>query len=241
MGATIDGIRALQDIELQIVDIRRQLANKERLVTRQLAQHKAVEDAIAGDRNEVRKAQMAVDEIDLDLKARNAHVAKIREALNSVKSNKEYATLLGQLNTEKADATRVEQRAFELMAVVEEKKNAMATKEASLKLEQTRLDNVRGQFEQARKLFADKLAVLEKQRSQLAAALTKEALELFNRVSERYEGEVMARISRVNPRRDDYLCDGCNMSLAAERFNALMTRDTVITCDNCGRILYVER
>ena len=29
--------------------------------------------------------------------------------------------------------------------------------------------------------------------------------------------------------------------LAAERANLLMTRDDVITCDNCGRILYIEK
>ena len=45
---------------------------------------------------------------------------------------------------------------------------------------------------------------------------------------------------RVNPLWSR-ICDGCNMSLAAERANALLTRDDVITCDSCGRILYIEK
>src|SRR5262249_32268394 len=152
-------------------------------------QHKVIEDAIAAAKEEARKAQMAVDEVDVDLKARNSHVSKLREALNSVKSNKEYATLMSQLNTEKADATRVEQRAFELMAIVEQKKALVTEKEEALKLEAAKLEGLKGQLDQSRKLFADRLGALEKQRQGAAAALPKEAIDQFNRVSERYEGE----------------------------------------------------
>jgi predicted nucleic acid-binding Zn-ribbon protein len=38
----------------------------------------------------------------------------------------------------------------------------------------------------------------------------------------------------------DYVCGGCYMSLNAEHVNALRTRDEIRTCDNCGRILYLE-
>jgi predicted nucleic acid-binding Zn-ribbon protein len=38
------------------------------------------------------------------------------------------------------------------------------------------------------------------------------------------------------------MCEGCNMSLAAERANALLTRrDELLTCDNCGRILHIVK
>lgn len=241
MGATLDALRELQEIELQLVDIRRQLASKERLVTRQSAASKAAEDAIAAEKVELRKAQMAVDELDVDLKARRAQVAKHRESLNSVRTNKEYAAILSQLNTEKADEKRVEDRAYELMAVVDGHKKVLAERDQTLQVENNRLQAARQQLEQAQRLFAERLGALQKERDAAGAKLGKDALELFNRVSERYDGEVMAKVIRVNPRRDEYLCDGCNMSLAAERANTLMTRDELITCDNCGRLLYIER
>jgi hypothetical protein len=53
---------------------------------------------------------------------------------------------------------------------------------------------------------------------------------MFNRISERYDGEVMARVIQVHPRHPEYLCEGCNMSLAAERANALLTRDDYVHC-----------
>ena len=64
---------------------------------------------------------------------------------------------------------------------------------------------------------------------------------LFDRLSERYEGDVMAGIERTHPRRDEFICGGCHMTLSAELANALMVRDDVLTCKNCGRILHIEK
>lgn len=241
MGAVLESLLALQDVELQVVDIRRQLAAKERGVRRQAAKLRAVEDALAAEREELKRTQVQMDEVDVDLKSRNAHVSKLRENLNTVKTNKEYAAVLSQLNNEKADVTRLESRAYELMAAVEARKQALAEREEAVQQEVRRLQTLEAQLAQAQGSFAERLAELERRRDAAGERLDQKTLELFNRISERYEGEVMARVIQVHPRRQEFLCEGCNMSLAAERANALQSRDDVITCDNCGRILHIAR
>jgi uncharacterized protein len=241
MGAVLEALLALQDIELQIVDIRRQLAAKENGVQRQAAKVRAAEELQATQHDESLRAQVQMDEVDVDLKSRNAHVAKLRENLNTVRTNKEYAAVLSQLNNEKADVTRLETKAYELMAGVEARRRTFAQQQEVAQQEAQRLANLEKQLAQAQSSFADRLAQLETQREAAAESLDGRTLELFRRVSERYEGEVMARVIQVHPRREEFMCDGCNMSLAAERANALLSRDDVITCDNCGRILHMVR
>ena len=241
MGAVLESLLALQDVELQVVDIRRQLAAKERGVRRQAAKLRAVEDALAAEREELKRTQVQMDEVDVDLKSRNAHVSKLRENLNTVKTNKEYAAVLSQLNNEKADVTRLESRAYELMAAAEARKQALAEREEAVQQEVRRLQTLEAQLAQAQGSFAERLAELERQRDAAGERLDQKTLELRHRISERYEGEVMARVIQVHPRRQEFLCEGCNMSLAAERANALQSRDDVITCDNCGRILHIAR
>jgi len=241
MGATLESLRNLQDIELQIVDIRRQLESKERAVKRQADKLKTAQEELEDHREDLKRTQVQMDDVDVTLRGRNEHVGKLRDTLNTVKTNKEYAAVLSQLNNEKADVSRLETRAYELLSVVEEKKRLLVEKQTAVKHEADRLENLQAQFQQGRASFADRLEVLERQRDAAADALDPKSLDLFNRVSERYEGEVMARVIQTHPRRQEYLCDGCNMSLAAERANALLTRDEVITCDNCGRILFIEK
>jgi len=239
MGALLDSLRALQEVELQIVDIRRQLAAKQRSVQRQAEKLQAAEGAFASQREDLRRTQMQMDELDVELKARSARVASLRDNLNQVKTNKEYAAVLSQLNNEKADVSRLEARAFELMSAVEAKKKTLAEQERIVQQEAQRLANLESQLAQVQRLFADRLDALLRQREEASTKLDSKTLELFNRVSERYEGEVMARVLRVHPRRQEFLCEGCNMSLAAERANVLMTRDELVICDNCGRILHI--
>jgi predicted nucleic acid-binding Zn-ribbon protein len=241
MGATLDALRELQEIELQIVDIRRQLSRKDTLVGGQATKLRGAQAALEAERAELRKAQAEIDELDLDLKSRTAVINKHREQLNSVRTNKEYSAILSQLNNEKAEASRVEARALELMGKLEVRKKAFAEKADQEQAIVARLDELKGEVAHAQRNFADKLAQLEALRSKAAARLAAETLGMFQRLSERYDGEVLAAISRVNPRKHEYLCGGCNMSLSAETANAAMTRDDVITCRNCGRILFIER
>ncbi len=241
MGAMLEALLALQDIELQIVDIRRQLASRQRTVRHQTAKLRAAEEALGAEREEFRRSQAQMDEVDVELKSRSAHITRLRENLNTVRTNKEYAAVLSQLNNEKADVTRLEARAFELLTGVEAKKNALAERQAAVDEEVKRLAAVESQVTQAQSSFTDRLAALERQREEAGTVLDPKALEMFNRISERYDGEVMARVIQVHPRHPEYLCEGCNMSLAAERANALLTRDDVITCDNCGRILHMPK
>jgi hypothetical protein len=241
MGATLEALLALQDLELQIADIRRQLAAKQRSVERQAEKVRAAEGALAAARDELRQTQITMDDVDVDVKGRSAHVTRLRDNLNTVRTNKEYAAVLSQLNNEKADVTRLEARAFELLESVEARKKALATQEDAVRQETERLANLQAQMAQGQRSFADRLAGLERQRAAAAARLGRDAIDLFNRISERYDGEVMARVVQIHPRREEFTCDGCNMSLASERANALLTRDEVITCDNCGRILYITK
>jgi len=241
MGATLEALLALQDFELQIADIRRQLAAKQRSVERQAEKVRAAEGALAAARDELRQTQITMDDVDVDVKGRSAHVTRLRDNLNTVRTNKEYAAVLSQLNNEKADVTRLETRAFELLESVEARKKTLATQEDVVRQETERLANLQAQMAQVQRSFADRLAGLERQRAAAAARLGRDAIDLFNRISERYDGEVMARVVQLHPRREEFTCDGCNMSLASERANALLTRDEVITCDNCGRILYITK
>ncbi|MBK9119158.1 MAG: hypothetical protein IPM18_06090 [Phycisphaerales bacterium] len=241
MGAVLESLLALQDIELQIVDIRRQLAGRERAVSRQRDKVKEAEVALASEREDLMHAQVQWDQVNVSLKAREADLAKLRDNLNSVRTNKEYAAILSQLNTEKADKTRLETRGYELMEEVEAKKKAHAEHQEGLKQEKARLDNLQIQYEQAAGSFRSRLDALEQRRAEATEHLDPQTLQLFERLSERYDGEAMAKVEQAHPRRQEYSCGGCFMSLAAERVNALLSRGDVVCCDACGRILHMPR
>jgi len=240
MGARLEALLELQDIELQIVDIRRQLAVKERRVRDQAGKLSALQASNEAARHEIQRSQAEFDELDVDIKGRSAHISRLREHLNTVRTNKEYAVVLAQMNNEKADVSRLESRALEMMERVEARKQLLAEQRAQEQAEQAKLDERTAELEQARQSFGPRLSQLERQREAAAAKIDAEALALFRRLSERYDGEIMAEVVRPSPRRDEFVCAGCNMALRTEVANALRIRDEILTCKNCGRILYLR-
>ncbi len=241
MGPKLKALLELQEVESQIADIRRQLARHERSLAQQQAKLDSVRKSIEAEKAEIRRSQADFDEVDVDIKGRSAHVSKLREHLNSVRTNKEYAVVLTQLNTEKADMARLETQALEMMSKVDARRQALGTIEATAREEEKRLEELRQRLEQSRNSFSATLAALELRRKQADGSLEAEWLSTFNRISSRHDGEAMAKVVRTHPRRDEYVCEGCNMSVSPERVNALMTRDELQTCKTCGRILFVAK
>lgn len=238
MGAKLQALLDLQEIELQLADIRRQLRRKERMVAAQAAKLNAAGRTLAAEREQLQRTQASVDELDLDIKSRSSKINRLREHLNSVRTNKEYAAVLAQLNNEKADVNRLESRALALMEEIERKSRAFREREQARQQEAERLAQLKAQLEQAEQAFADKRAELEGRRAAAAGRLEPDVLHVFERVCQHYDGEVMARVARTRPGRDEFSCEGCHMAVSAERVNALLIRDEVLTCANCGRILY---
>ena len=240
MGATLEALRALQEIDLQINDIKQQLARRETAVRIQQKKLAELRQTEKEQYDQLLTVQKDTDALDLDLKARAAHVAKLRTQLNTAKTNKEYAAVLQEINTQKADETHVESSVMELLQEIDRKKTALAETRNQAEEIELKVEQARQQLQRTRESLADRLETLDKRRTEATAALDPPVAHMFDRTSERYEGEAMARIVRTHPRRDEFICDGCYMTLNLERFNAVMTRDEVQNCSSCGRILYVD-
>ncbi|MHC4097936.1 MAG: C4-type zinc ribbon domain-containing protein [Planctomycetota bacterium] len=53
-----------------------------------------------------------------------------------------------------------------------------------------------------------------------------------------YDGEALAVVDRQQEGKTEaYTCGGCFMGITAESVNLLMTKDDIIRCPNCTRIL----
>jgi hypothetical protein len=240
MGATLQTLRNLQDIELQICDIQQQCARVERRLAAQQRKIDKIETEAGATRQHILREQIHFDRLDLEIKGRTANIDKLREHLNTVRTNKEYAVVLAQINNEKADTTKIESQALELMQAIETSREELAKHEHRLAEEQKRLSALDQELAETRDSFSARLTRLNGQKSEATVSVETGVVNLFNRIAERYEGEVMAEVLRPNPRRDEFRCGGCHMQLRAEVANSLKVHDDVQTCANCGRILYID-
>ncbi len=233
---------------LQVQSVERQLAHvRGRLRTRQnavAAQQRKI-DQLTTDWNALREKGLSrrkdADRLELDLRKREEDVSKFRAALNTAKTNKEYAAILTQINTLKADNSKLEEQVLKIMQEVDLVKADADKLQQRIDAEKARLAEIEKlSGEEIRKLTA-MVEDLTGKRAAAAQAVDPEYLAAFDRIAGSYEGDAMAPIEIHGKRPPhDFVCGGCYMALNAEHVNALRTRDEIRTCDNCGRILYLE-
>lgn len=239
MGATIEALHRLQEVETQIAEIERGIDRKVRACTRQAQRIAEVEARIKSQEKQIKSDQMEADRLNLEAQTAEAEIARYRTALNTSKNQKEYSAILTQLNTYKADTSKVEEHVLALLTQIDEKKKQLESIRAEHEKEKSRLTELDAEVAEARSRSKDRLDRLLTQREQAAAAVPPKTLEMFNRVARANEGEAMAGVLRTHPRRQEYACEGCNMSITIEQVNSILSRDEAVLCSVCGRILYM--
>ena len=177
--------------------------------------------------------------LDLDIKSRDARIEKLRTQQQQAKNAKEYQAFLVEINTEKADRNKVEDETLKVLEQVERIQGEAKTLVAQHDEEKKRLDQIKAQI-------GDKLAALQADidrlrpaRDQAYNALPPKARQAFERLSERHEGEAMGPLVKPDRRREEYVCGACQMSLVVDIYNRLHSRDELVACTSCGRLLFI--
>lgn len=189
--------------------------------------------------SQLKENQSHAGTVEVDLKSRDAHIEKLRTQQQNAKTNKEYQTFLIEINTQKVDKGKIEEELLKLMEAVEKGQADVKEMSAVLEAEQTKLAGMKAQINDQTAALTEEIDSLKATRQQVAAAVPAKARELFDRLADRLEGEALSALSKPDRRREEYVCTACNMDLVVDVYNKLHTRDDLVFCPSCRRILYI--
>ena len=238
MGAILDALQRLQEIQTQIAAIRSRTESSRRRVRAQTRALEGQDALIAAKETHIRQHRMEMDRIELDLRTREEVLVRHREALNRTKSNKDYAAILTSINTDKADNAKLESRQLQVLAEIEQRQSELEVLKTERRRIAERVAAAQQDLEHHEAESDDELKGLERDRDAASDGLPRDVLTTFWRVADKHDGEALAHIGVLNAKRGEHCCTGCNMSITLETVSCLQTRDELQTCPSCGRILY---
>ena len=240
MGPVLHGLIKLQSVENRLRAVKSKLTRCRRAVIFQENQLRTLQNGFEAKQEEIKLSKIQIDRFELELKTRDDHIAKYRARLNMAKTNKEYSSILTELNTSKADNSKIESQMLDLMKNIE-------TDDADCLEIQKQMDEQKEKLAELRKSSEGKTEELEKETEsiqaewdQAAEGMAQDTLDIFKRVADTYDGEAIAYIDLQNEKTQVYTCDGCFMSLPTEIVNQLMTKDEIMRCTSCTRILALK-
>jgi len=240
MGPILSSLVILQGVEGELRKTQKKLKQIQQVVLKQQHHITQLQNAHAAKKEEIKLTLMHHDKLELELRAREDGITKSRVALNQARTNKDYSAILTKINTQKADKSKLEDQILNLMGQIDTDQAALREIEAGIQADQQKLEEVEKQSQAKQQVEQKILDDLLKRRQDASEHVPGEQRALFDRLAERYDGEVLAKIVPNEKRRSEHTCGGCFMSIPLEIVNALMSRDDVQTCANCGRILVLD-
>jgi len=187
----------------------------------------------------LREQQSKAGNMELDLKTRDEHIEKLRTQQQQAKTNKEYQAFLTEINTEKVDRNKIEEETIKVLEVVERTQGEVKVLQGQLDEEQKKLTETKGQIGGRLAELQTEIDRLRPARDAAYEAVPPKGKAAFDRMAERHEGEAMSPLEKPDRRREEYVCGACQMSLVVDIYNRLHSRDELVACTSCGRLLFI--
>jgi len=172
--------------------------------------------------------------LELDVESKKEQIARYANQQLQTRKNEEYRALTHEIDTCKAEISKIEDQELELMEQTEqiqrEVAGLMRETDDAKKLADELISKLGGREQNLQK----ELAELQANRAELAAAVDAG-------VRARYERLVKSKGENVVVGVQHGVCGGCHMKLPAQILVACQAHQEVISCTNCGRILYYTR
>jgi len=237
MGPVLDGLIKLQSVENRLRADKAKMARCRRNVIIQENQIRSLQNALEAKTEEIQLTKIQSDRLELELKTQDEAIARLRASLNTAKTNKEYAAVLTQLNTTKADNSKIETQILELLRDIEADEDESGKIRSQIDEQKQTLEQTRKETKLLAAKYQAEIEEIQDEWDQVAQTIPDEPLQIFKRVAETYDGEALAVIDQQEGKTGGYTCGGCFMGITAESVNLLMSKDDIIRCPNCTRIL----
>lgn len=166
----------------------------------------------------------------MEVAAKKTLIERYANQQLQTRKNEEYRALAHEIETCKAAIFKIEDQEIELMEQAEaaQKEIVRATQ---ILAEAKKLSDDQSAQLTARQNLKKELADLEANREQLASVVDDSARSRYERLMRSKGGSVVVGVQHG-------VCGGCHMRVPAQILVTCQGQQELVSCTNCGRILY---
>ena len=152
--------------------------------------------------------------------------------LMSSKKQDEYTAAIREADAARKQISALETQILEQLETLEQSEAALNERAAEIASLNSDREARLKEFDEQSGTIAERLTVARKEREEVFANLPKPMSGLYSRIKARIRDGVAVAEARNRS------CTACFMSLRPQVMAEIRRGEEIITCDNCGRILY---
>ena len=225
-------------IELQKVDLKAEkiLSDKKKLPLRlnELEnEFQAISDTAMRVTREFDEKQKQKREKERQLQTGVEALKRAQDRLFDVKTNKEYQSLLKEIEISEQKNSQLEDEILSLLDLFDSLEKEKKSKEGEF-------DNLRRNYEQEKQIITAEIGSLDEELAkcvrkgdEIQQTIPSDILKKYERIKTIGHGLAVVPVWKE-------VCYGCHMVIPPQMYNESQTSDEIMTCPNCNRIIYWE-
>jgi predicted nucleic acid-binding Zn-ribbon protein len=231
MNPDLEKLIRLQQLETTADDDKRKIADHPDRLQALDARLQQAKDQVAGVKARLTAAQEKRRTDEKDVSAVQTRLAKYKDQLLEVKTNREYTAMLHEIETAQNDIKTREDRILEIMMESDELGAELKKREAELKIAEKEIAAERAVLAKEVTALQAELDTTAAARAALVSQIDRHALAIFEATAKGRKGVAVAEARNG-------LCTICHVRLRPQVFNEVRKNESIIQCDSCRRILY---
>ncbi len=160
-------------------------------------------------------------------------IKKLKLRTSEIKTNKEYQALLNEIESFEKEQRVIEDQILTIMEEIESVSKQVNHEEIKLNTDKKKLDELKQNLQEEKLSFEKDLENMKEIRSKFAGLIEVDLYKLYINLIEKYNGLAVVEAK-------DEICFGCDMNIPPQLFVELKKNNDIITCPQCGRILFFK-
>ena len=231
MHSELEQLLILQDREQKIRQIRTEIETvplRRQSLESQLAATKASLEAL---KHKVQQVEIDRKRLELDVGVRTETISRLKTQQYQTRKNDEFRAISHEIERYENEIGKIEDEELELMVLADKIKADLADEEKKAAESKDSIVRQTADLNEKSKALDSQLEALTTERSELAGKIDEDLLDRFERL---FESKGDAAVVAI----EHGVCTGCHMKVTTATASQVRAGKELVSCENCGRILY---
>jgi predicted nucleic acid-binding Zn-ribbon protein len=234
MQETIEKLLVLQDRDRNILQLRGELVRIEPQRQTFISRTAGAQASLDAAKNRAKQLESDRKKLELEVESKKQQIEKYANQQFQTKKNEEYRALAHEIELCKQAIVKLDDQQIELMEQAEGVQKEVQAANQALAEARKVADGQTADLAKREENLKKELADLESNRAELLAAVDPAAGSRYERLLKNKGATVVVGVQHG-------VCGGCHMKLPAQTLVTCQAQSEIVTCINCGRILYYTR
>jgi predicted nucleic acid-binding Zn-ribbon protein len=227
----LEQLLILQDRQQKIRQIQTEIETvpmRRKNLEAQLAASASAVDVL---KQKARQLEMDRKKLELDAGTRTESISRLKTQQYQTRKNDEFQALGHEIERYEHEIRKIEDEELELMVQADKIKVDLTEEEKTAASVRESIARQTADLDERSKALQSRLEELTRERADLAEKIDEDSLALFERL---FKSKGDAAIVAI----EHGVCTGCHMKVTSATAASARAGKEIVSCENCGRILY---